>query len=677
MPTISTSWRRGFVPLGLCTLLVVGGVSITLPQAPLHAQAAAPRPMEPADVLDWKTIGPASLSADGKWLAYRYSPVVGDSEVVVRATTGGTERRFAIGEMPPPTPSRPGGPPTPPPGAGPAGFAFSDDGKWLVYTTYPTRAEAEKLRAGKKPIQTGATLVELETATSTAYPKVRQYAFAGDSSRALALLRYVPEGGGKDKPRGADLVLRDLRSATDLTIGGVAEYAFDKFGTRLAWTTDAEGQIGNGVSVRHLPTGTVVTIDSGKAVYEKPTWNEAGTHLAVLKGVEDKEYEEKRYSVVGTDVSGAAPQTVRYDPAVDTSFPADLFISTNRAAEWTSDGKGLLFGLSPATKKKAGAKDGADDAAPDPDRPDLVLWHWKDGRLQSQQQVQQQRDKRFTYLATWRVAEKRFIRLADDDLREVTAPKQGRWAVGVQRTAYELTGALEGRNYQDVTLVDMETGTRGATAKKVRWVFGQSPDSTKVLFFEGGQYHVLDATTGKAAVITKGAPVSFVDVEDDHNVVQPPVNPEGWTADSNGVVLSDGWDLWHVPVSGNAAVNLTGNGKRDHIRYDRVVLDPEEKGIDLAQPQYATMLGEWTKKTGVARVAPGKHGAEVLAFEAAGYSRLMKATHADVYAYAYDTPTVYPDLHVADASLKGARKLTDGQAQLAAYAWTAGARLVD
>jgi len=283
------------------------------------------------------------------------------------------------------------------------------------------------------------------------------------------------------------------------------------------------------------------------------------------------------------------------------------------------------------------------------DKPDLVLWHWKDGRLQSQQQVQEDRDKRFSYLATYRVPDKTFIRLADDDLREVTPPKKGRWAIGVQRRPYELTGALEGRTYQDVSVVDLYTGARVPVAKQLRWVFGQSPDSTKLLYYDGGHFHVFDAPTRQTTNITKNVAASFVDTEDDHNVVQPPVTPKGWSADNRSVLLSDLWDIWQIPVAGGAAVNLTGNGRRDQIRYDRVSVDPDEKGIDLAKMQYFSMLGEWTKKGGLARIVPDKSGLDVLAWDDAGYGRVLKAKRADTLAYTRETNADYPDLYVADA----------------------------
>ena len=56
-------------------------------------------------------------------------------------------------------------------------------------------------------------------------------------------------------------------------------------------------------------------------------------------------------------------------------------------------------------------------------------------------------------------------------------------------------------------------------------------------------------------------------------------------------------------------MNLTVNGKKDKIRYrSRYRLDPDEKGIDLAQPIYVRAYGEWTKKSGIGVIEPGKPG---------------------------------------------------------------------
>ena len=72
------------------------------PQKPDAAPATvpAPRPMELADIIAWKNIGAPAASNDGKWLAYRMSPLEGDSEVFIRATESEKVYTFPVGEAP-------------------------------------------------------------------------------------------------------------------------------------------------------------------------------------------------------------------------------------------------------------------------------------------------------------------------------------------------------------------------------------------------------------------------------------------------------------------------------------------------------------------------------------------------------------------------------------------------
>ena len=86
-------------------LLAAALLGVALPAvAPLGAQGAGSRAGTGArkpitqDTYDiWRTIQGATLSPDGQWAGYTQSPVVGDGELVARATRGATEYRVARG----------------------------------------------------------------------------------------------------------------------------------------------------------------------------------------------------------------------------------------------------------------------------------------------------------------------------------------------------------------------------------------------------------------------------------------------------------------------------------------------------------------------------------------------------------------------------------------------------
>mgnify|MGYP003338847936 FL=1 len=169
---------------------------------------------------------------------------------------------------------------------------------------------------------------------------------------------------------------------------------------------------------------------------------------AVLRGVEDKAFEDKPYAVLGfRKLSATArPEKIVYDPKSDRDFPAGMTVSPNRNPTWAKDLSHIAFGIHALKAKKKGeeAKPAAPPAPGAPpvdekERAALVLWHWQDKRLQPQQQVEEGRDRTFSYLSIYRVAEKRFVRLADDSLRQVTIPEPHTIALGID-TRHGLVG---------------------------------------------------------------------------------------------------------------------------------------------------------------------------------------------------------------------------------------------
>ena len=94
--------------------------------APLGAQNAPKRPIALPDILSFRAMGITSLAPNGQWFSYRLSPLQGDSEVILKSTSGTTEMKFPVGE------------------GGGGAATFSADSQWAYVTTAPTRTEASR-----------------------------------------------------------------------------------------------------------------------------------------------------------------------------------------------------------------------------------------------------------------------------------------------------------------------------------------------------------------------------------------------------------------------------------------------------------------------------------------------------------------------------------------------------
>ena len=689
-----------------------------LAQAPV-ADSLSPTTRTWPGIASWKAIPSSSstkISPDGKWFAYLLARAdEGDATLILQSTAEPTKKTFKVGA----TTS--------------SDMAFSDDERFFAYKVSPTEKEKKAKKKDEKLM-----LVSLADSTKNKeFTQVKSYAFNGKKSSHLAVLLAPEEGTKPTDPKGTNLLLYDLTSQRIQNIGNVAEYTFNKSGDWLALALDARNQAGNGLLMQNVTTGVILPLDTDEASYEALKWTEEGDGLALVKGKKDKKYQEKLYAVLGVKNFAGTPALTIYDPKKDSlHFPENMTISPDRDPTWTDDLTRLLFGirkttLADTTKKKnsqdenpsgiseteqlarikadttlktveqmtkAIAKikgDGKDNDKPE--KPDMTIWNWQDKRLQSKQQVQESGDKKFNVLAMYDPATQKFTQLADSTLRLVSpAPKQ-RYALGTDIQPYELSTNLDGQDYADIYLTDLKTGERTRVMENFYLPNGSarprpSPDGTKFLYWQDGQFMVFDMEHKTTRNITENVPTSFIDTEDDHNVQKPPYDVVGWSSDSKYVLLSDGWDIWQVAAEETPKVksrkkstpalayrNLTQNGKRDKIRYqDRYQLAPDEKGIDLSQPLYVRTYGEWTKKSGVTRIDPKSGEAKILLWDDAAVRNLMKAKNTDYYVYSSETfakPTQY--FGTLSKDLTNAHQISENAPDFKKYTWSAGTRLVD
>lgn len=550
----------------------------------------------------------------------------------------------------------------------------------------PRRVELRNLATGA--VQSWQDMQSFSFASTSNYILLRrrapQAATGGRGGAPAAPAEPAAPGGGA--PRGSDVILHDLLTGHDQLLGSVSEASFNKSGDLLAYTVEATPRDGNGLFVIDLKSGRVNPIENDARIYSRLTWNDAGTGLAVLKGLDvDKMRERDNMLVVYPDIRAALnspePVIAKLDPAKGSNFPKGFVVSERTALDWSGDGKHVFFSM----KEQVAAPDtarrkGTDEVA------DVDIWNTKDDRIQSVQMTRADADRNFTYREAFDVGAARFVRLADSTMRDVEVSQDGRWAIG--RDTRQFISDYK-RPAADIYRVNTTTGERTLVEKGQligQHVVGISPDGNYFVYWKNNRFQAYNMDAGATKALGADAKVSFVDTEYDHPGPKPPYGVDGYTTDGKGFIADNDYDLYFMPFDGSAPVNLTkGAGSKSEIRYRFANIQPDTGNangggfgggrggagratkIDLSKPLTLTTYGEWTKKAGFAELANGQ--LRDVVYDDAAYSTPVKAANADKYLFTRQTFVEFPDLRVSGPDFKSAKKISDANPQQAEYNW--------
>ncbi len=602
--------------------------------------AAAQSPITPADYGKWESPGPASLSPNGRWLAYGVTRVNEENDLRFRPLDRDTA--FVV----------PNG----------TGAVFSADSRWVAYLIGVSPATRERLEREKKPIRTALGIRELATGRTDSVADIASFRFSADG-RFIAMRRYPGEG-----KRVAELLVQSLATGARMTFGSVGDFAWTDRRPVLALTIETEGGTGNAVQVYDAMTQVVRVVESSGAIYRGLAWRKKSEDLAVLRTVSDKGFRDTTHTLQAwMNAASANPVRREMDPASAPGFTAGMRVAEARRPEWTNDGSTIFFGLRPRDAAPDSAANRGRSGGPAPKVSDVQVWHSTDVRIMPMQKVQESQDLQRTLLAAWQVADGKVVQVARDILETTRVLPDGKHATEVDRSAYAW-GTMFGRPYQDIWLVDVRTGQRTKALEKVRYFYGPSPSGKKLAWYDGTNYWSYDIATGARTNLSAVAKTSWADVDwDTPGDMVPPEGNAGWTKDERAFLVYDTYDVWGLAADGSAATRLT-SGTSDGVVHRIVRIGATDEGVDLTAPVYLSLSGRLTKKAGFARLTSGKT-LERLVYDDARITRLMKADSTDVLAFTRERFNDAPDWYVGGPLLRDPRQVTAFNAFQANYGW--------
>lgn len=648
------------------------------------------------DYSKWRTIAGQQISPDGKWVAYvlQFTNVVTadakpELHIVNLATNKDTVIKFATAPE------------------------FSSDSRWITYqidipNTPAARggqrpsgdsaaaadtSAAARARAANQPPNRRAELRELTTGRTTHWADVASTAFSPTATHLLVRRRPpsgpggaagATGGGGGGSPaqsmRGLDALLHDLNTAKNQFLGSVGDASFNKKGDLLAYTVEATVKDGNGLFAIELASGRTHVLDNDAKTYSRLSWNDEGTGVAALKAKEVPRMRERDNVLLAIPnvrafLAGgaAAPKAVTLDTNA-AGFPDRFVISDRAPLTWSDDNKRVFFGII------------GQSAAPDTGRrrstdsvPDVDVWRTEDERIQSQQMIQANADRNFTFREAVDLTTGKYIQLADSTLKQLQVAADGRWAVGTDQRGYI---ADFGPNRADIYRVNTLTGERTLIGKGLvlgQHQFGISPDGEGYLYFADAKIQRYDLDAGTTKTLGGATAPSFVNTEYEHPGLKPSYGISGFSADGKSVIANHKYDLWLLPFDGSAARSITkGEGDKGEIRFGlartvppdpmapRAARDP--RLVDLAKPVTLQAYGEWTKKSGYYELAPNGTMRTIM-FDDAAYTTPERALKAEQYLLRRERFEEYPDLRVSGPNFAQSRRISDANPQQAEFLW--------
>lgn len=668
-----------------------------LPTSTFAQSSPARRVLSIDEYSRWRTIDGAQISPDGKYVVYgmRFTntlPADAKPVLTLRDVAAGTDIQIADA----------------------SGASFSPDGRWLTYSvevqprrpaargadstgttaatpptaTPPTSQPATPAARGPNGVQRRWELRELATGKTVQWKDIASVSFSPNSTHLLLRRRPATTGGGANAaaggggagapaastaPRGTDAILHNLASGQSLLLGSVAQAAFNITGAHLAYTVDATVRDGNGLFLVTLGTSRIDALDNDSLRYNRLTWNDGGTALAVLKGREvERMREQMNHLLVISDIGGNRTRA-ELNASTAAGFPAGFVISDRADLDWSDDGRRVYLSIMPQRAAPDTARRRSTDSVADVD-----VWRTQDERIQSQQMIQAETERNRTFRQAFDITARRFIALTDSSMRDLELPINGTWAVGRNPMPYISDYKSSAA---DIYRVNTLTGERFPLL--TNQLLGQnlggiSPDGRYFLYFANARWNAADLNTGTSRVLGAGAP-SFVNTEYDYPGPRPPYAIAGFTPDGNHVIAQTRYDLWLLPISGTAPPrNITnGVGTREQIVFRVVRFAPIDSSakraarvareIDLSAPVTLSAYGEWTKKSGFYQLADNQ--LQSLVYEDAAFSTPNKARDAAPMIFTRQTFSEFPDVRLATSTMAGATKISNANPQHSEYRW--------
>jgi len=471
----------------------------------------------------------------------------------------------------------------------------------------------------------------------------------------------------RNKTKPSDLVFYQFSTGKSFMYENVMDYAFSENGDLGLFSQLAPDSVKNTVLYAFNTSDQMISIIfEGKGSASSLCIDRKGEKASFL-------FSDDSCLVTGYQLYSFYPGNDRAECLIDSAdskLPQGFGVSKNGKLWYSKSGDRLFFGINLLQTEEE------EDSLLPEEKYNLDIWNWNDNYLQPQQKKQLTKEKNFAYAAMYDQKNDQVIVLLKDEIKRlITQPEgEGESMLGISNDKYGKFLSWEGVQYQDVYLIDPNTGDSSLILNRIPGRVRLSPNGKYVLYFSAtdADWYVYDIQEKALRNLTMNIPVSFADERNDVPRDAPAYGIAGFTSNDKYLLIYDRYDIWKFdPKMKQKPVMMTrGKGRADKNRFRYLKLDREAHEIKLDEKIYLRCFNEETMKAGYAMINEGSDNDPDILFQTKNqYYSIIKAKDVEAFVYRKADYREYPDIYYSGSDLKDAVKISDANPQAKNYLW--------
>ena len=630
----------------------------------INTQAQQKIPLNHSVYNDWKSISSQSISNDGNWITYVINPQEGDGQLFLYNTKSGDYDSLQRGYKP----------------------VFSSNSNMLIFNIKPQfdtvrAAKFKKVKKDKLPKDSMGILIK-NTGTIIKFAELKSIKIPKKDSDWISFLVKKPEAikdtlssdstqikkkskdKKKDKKKGDFLVIMNPISGDSISFNNVTKYAFSKNGELCAFVSVAGDSI-DSVHVAYYNTNK----KKYTSVFNKPGFSEnisvdeQGKQFVFTYSTDT--IKEKAFGLYYSNLKKTKPNLISGNSF--SNLVSDWTVSKNGKIYFNESGTELYFGTAPKPVHIP------KDTLTDDEKVSVDIWNWKDVQLQPQQLKQLDKEKKRSYVAVYFPKNDKIVQLADKQIKNVriNTKNKGSYSLGTDHKPYQRMTSWEASHYQDVYLINRETGEEALILSKVASSVQFAPNQKTIVWYNiaDSSWNSYNIKIGTSTNLTKNIDVNFYNELNDVPNESYPYGFAGWT-ENNMPVIYDNYDLWLFDPNGSKSpVNITlGEGRKNNIKFRYVKLDRELQY--LPNEMMLSAFNTIKKDAGYYSLnIKSQSPPEEIIMESYEFKSLTKANDNNNLIWTKQSFKVFPDLYLSNMQFDVITKITDANPQQNNYSW--------